>query len=137
MKDGTLYRADGLMRVFPPFMFDELMGDIMFNVRNLFSQDTLERYEEDGDKYEAFQQLFATDFKGVVEEFIKMYSTHVTNKFYIKRVLIGEAEDGDVGKPVRYARKQNGEIDNSTVIFDLFVGVRDFVVTKEFIKVKW
>ena len=134
VKDGTLYRADGLMRVFPPFMFDELMGDIMFNVRNLFSQDTLERYEEDGDKYEAFQQLFATDFKGVVEEFIKMYSTHVTNKFYIKRVLIGEAEDGDVGKPVRYARKQNGEIDNSTVIFDLFVGVRDFVVTKEFIQ---
>ena len=134
VKDGTLYRADGLMRVFPPFMFDELMGDIMFNVRNLFSQDTLERYEEDGDKYEAFQQLFATDFKGVVEEFIKMYSTHVTNKFYIKRVLIGEAEDGDVGKPVRYARKQNGEIDNSTVIFDLFVGVRDLVVTKEFIQ---
>lgn len=134
VKDGTMYRADGLMRVFPPFMFDELMGDIMFNVRNLFSQDTLERYEEDGDKFEAFQELFGTDFKGVVEQFIKMYSTHITNKFYVKKVLIGDVEDVDVGKPIRYARKQNGEVDNSAILFDLFIGVRNLVMTKEFIQ---
>ena len=134
VKDGTLYRADGLMRVFPPFMFDELMGDIMFNVRNLFSQDTLERYEEGGDKYDAFQQIFGTDFKNVVEEFIKMYSTHVTNGFYVKKVGVGIYGDADYYPPIRYARKENGERDESTVIFDLFAEVRNLIVKKEFIQ---
>ena len=134
VKDGTMYRADGLMRIFPAFMFDELMGDVMVNVRTLFSQDSLDRYEEGGDKYDVFTEMFGTDFKSIVEDFIKMYTPHVTNKFYIKKVVIGEVEADAVGKPIRYAKKQNGENDSNTIIFDLFANVRQLMPTKEFVQ---
>lgn len=124
VKDGTMFRSDGLMRVFPTFMFDELIGEVMFNIRNMFAQDTLDRYEEDGDRHEAFLSVFGTGFKDIVEEFIKIYTPHITNKFYLKSVAIGDVEKGDVGKPIRYAIKKDGKNDSSKIIIDLFTDVK-------------
>ena len=125
VKDGTMFRSDGLMRVFPTFMFDEFMGETMFNIRNMFAQDTLERYEEDGDRYEAFMSIFGKSFKDMVEEFIKMYTPHITNSFYIKTLPISDKiEKGELGKPARFAIKKDNTTDKNKIIIDLFTDVK-------------
>jgi hypothetical protein len=63
VKDATLFSPNGIMHIFPPHFFKELMGDVMFNVGTIFKKDNLEEYLSQGKKAKDFSAMFDGTFK--------------------------------------------------------------------------
>jgi len=125
VKDATLFSPNSIMHVFPTFMFNELIGEIMFDVRNIFRKDNLAEYLSQGRKSRDFALAFGGTFKKVVGDFIQGYLSHVDTKYYLKDFRISADTKDKTVKPVRFTlNEETGKISKDVVIIDLFSGVK-------------
>ena len=127
VKDATLFTTNGIMHIFPTFMFKELIGEIMFDVRNIFRRDDLSEYVSQGRNARAFQMMFGGSFKKVVGDFMAGYLTHLENKPYLKdfRISMAAPEDKKASRPIRFGiDPATDKINRSYVIIDLFNDVK-------------
>ena len=124
VKDATLFSPNGIMHIFPSFMFKELMGDVMFNVGTIFKNDNLEEYLSQGKKSRDFSDMFGGTFKQVVADFMEGYLKHVENKYHIKTYSISMPEKGAAPLPVRFTVDETGKIDRKQVVIDIFTSVK-------------
>lgn len=124
VKDATLFSPNGIMHIFPSFMFKELMGDVMFNVGTIFKNDNLEEYLSQGKKSRDFSEMFGGTFKQVVADFMEGYLRHIENKYHIKSYSISMPEKGAAPLPVRFTVDSTGKIDRKQVIIDIFTNVK-------------
>jgi hypothetical protein len=123
VKDATLFSPNGIMHIFPPHFFKELMGDVMFNVGAIFKKDNLEEYLSQGRKARDFSMMFDGSFKEVVADFMQGYLRHVENKYHLKTFSISTPEIGDAPLPIRFTVDENGKVTRDQVIINLFTNV--------------
>ena len=129
VKDATLFSPNGIMHIFPSFMFKELMGDVMFGVGKIFKNDNLEEYLSQGKKSKDFSDMFDGTFKQVISDFMEGYLRHVENKFHLKEIKLKSPEPvkKDVKKPkdlpIRFTVDETGKIDRKQIIINIFTGV--------------
>jgi len=126
VKDATLFSPNGIMHIFPPFFFKELMGDTMFNVGKIFKQDNLEEYLSQGKNATKFAKYFGGSFKEVVADFMQAYLRHVENKYYLRSVPVSyPSKEDKIVYPVRYTSSQEtGKVDDKQIIIDIFTDVK-------------
>lgn len=127
VKDATLFTTNGIMHIFPTFMFKELIGEIMFDVRNIFRKDDLTEYLSQGRNARAFNMMFGGSFKKVVGDFLSGYLTHVETKTHLKdfRISMKAPEDKSAPRPMRFTiDPATDRISRSTIVIDLFDGVK-------------
>lgn len=129
VKDATLFSPNGIMHIFPSFMFKELMGDVMFGVGKIFKNDNLEEYLSQGKKSKDFSDMFGGTFKQVISDFMEGYLRHVENKFHLKEIKLKSPEPvkKDVKKPqdlpIRFTVDETGKVDRKQIIINIFTGV--------------
>ncbi len=134
IKDATLFSPNGIMHIFPPHLFKELMGDVMFNVGTIFKKDNLEEYLSQGKKARDFANLFDGTFKEVVADFMEGYLRHVETKYHLKTFNVSspevtdkknkKKEEEEKDLPIRFTVDEVGKLDRNQIIVDLFTNVK-------------
>lgn len=129
VKDGTLFKNDSLLPFLPAFMLEELLGEVMVNVRNIFKRDQLQQYIDLNPDYaQRFKEVFGSDFKGMVQKFYDVFLTHVSNSYYVRKVsIIGTPAPG-ANVPLYFSGDVNDV--RQTIVVDLFDKVRKKIMVQ-------